>query len=336
MHDIKIVPYSPEYSEAAVRVEEQCAQGEALVLKYKRPTFHARSEVYEKYTILCAKKDDKIIGTVAWAEKDVKLHGEDIHAAYLYDLRVSPEYRSMGTNQRLLDSMMENVSQFDCRYYYMTGENTRAMIRLGMSKCHMKHKIPLTYMVLPVYKKFKTRLIYNYTSAAEVHSKFIASQKHPELLPAFDTSRLLGYKFSLMAENCLTGCSIWTNENIMAEQVVSVPSDYRMIEKLSLPLKPFIKTPYIPKPDETIRSWFIFDLFANDMGDTESFIKTVNNIAYDNGRQYIYILLQNDNPVLSRIKKSWFGIYSFSYFFVVGGNRLPAPTDNIYVDIRDL
>ena len=59
---MKITPYTLEDNEAALDLEEQCVQGESIVLTYRRPTFHARSQVYDKYRILCAKIDNRLVG----------------------------------------------------------------------------------------------------------------------------------------------------------------------------------------------------------------------------------------------------------------------------------
>ena len=65
MGKIDISPYILSDNEDLLKLEQLCPQGEKLSLKFVRPTFHARSEVYEDYKILTAKMEGKIIGVTA-------------------------------------------------------------------------------------------------------------------------------------------------------------------------------------------------------------------------------------------------------------------------------
>jgi hypothetical protein len=55
MPEVMISLYSQADNESALRLEELCTQGTTIPLRYRRPTFHARSEVYPSYRILCGK-----------------------------------------------------------------------------------------------------------------------------------------------------------------------------------------------------------------------------------------------------------------------------------------
>ena len=334
---MEITTYTFEDNEAALDLEEQCVQGESIVLKYRRPTFHARSQVYDKYRILCAKIENKLVGITAWAEKSVRLHGELICAAYLYDMRVHPDYRAKGVAIRLTRAMFDNIGQdVDCIYTLIAGENKRAL-GLAQRIFGMKLVIPFTYAVVPVYKKFKQANNYFLASAEEVHKQYFHTNDQTDFIPEFNEKKMIGYVASIiLSEENVGGCSLWTNENLLAEQVASIPRSYRIQRLLSKPLRLFVKLPYIPKPADIIPSWFLYDLYAGSEGDFRSLLASVNNLAYEKRRKYLYALLQSNDQILAFIKRAGHKIYTFPYYFLAKGRITPIQTDKIYIDIRDL
>jgi hypothetical protein len=67
--NLTIIPYTNRDDEAALSLEEKCVQGKSIVLKFRRPTFEARSKVYDNYKILCAKSNEELIGIGAYTKK---------------------------------------------------------------------------------------------------------------------------------------------------------------------------------------------------------------------------------------------------------------------------
>jgi GNAT superfamily N-acetyltransferase len=334
---MEITPYTIADNEAALELEEQCVQGETIVLKYRRPTFHARSQVYDKYRILCAKIENKLVGITAWAEKSVRLHGELIRAAYTYDLRVHPDYRAKGVAIRLARTMLDNIGQdMDCIYTLIAGENKRAL-GLAQRIFGMKLAIPFTYAIVPVYKKFKQAENYFHASAEEVHKQFFYTNDQTDFIPEVNEKNMIGYTASIILDKGkVGGCSTWTNENLLAEQVVSIPRSYRIQRYLSKPLRLFLKLPNIPKPTDIIPSWFLYDLYAGGEKDFRSLLASVNNIAYEKGRKYLYVLLQNNDQILAFIKRAGHRIFTVPYYFLAKGRITPLQTDKVYIDVRDL
>jgi ribosomal protein S18 acetylase RimI-like enzyme len=334
---MKITPYTVKDNEAALHIEEQCVHGESIVLKYRRPTFHARSQVYDKYRILCAKIENKLVGITAWAEKSIRLHGELIRAAYTYDLRVHPDYREKGVAIRLSREMLDDIGQdVDCIYTLIAGENKRAL-GLAQKIIGMKLAIPLTYAIIPVYKKFKRTNNYFFSNIKEVHKQYLQTNDQIDFHPEFKTKNMVGHVSSIiLTKEKVGGCSLWTNENLLAEQVVSIPRSYQIQRFLSKLLLRFVKLPYIPGPADIIPSWFLYDLYAGSEKDFFSLLAAVNNLAYEKERKYLYALLQNNDRLLTFIKRTGYKIFTFPYYFLAKGRITPLQTDKIYIDIRDL
>ncbi len=333
---IRIVPYTSEDSQSALLLEEQCAQGESLRLRFLRPTFHARSEVYEKYRILCAKLDDQLIGITAGAEKIVKLHCEAIRAIYLYDLRVHPDHRRYGTATHLVNSLLEDLGKGNCIYSLIAGENRRALALARRILGASRKTVPLTYVAIPVYKKLKEKTTHRTTTASDGHERFLRFNPDIQFVPNFDEKRWLGHITSIITENEKGGFSIWTNENLLQEQVVKVPFRFRTARILMAPFRTFLKLPHIPGHSEIIQSWFLYDLYARDEKDLENILTIANNLAIDSGRTFLYLLMEPHDPLLRLIRDAGLKMFFIPYYFIVSGRLTPSETDRIYIDIRDV
>ena len=233
--------------------------------------------------------------------------------------------------------MLEDIGQkADIFYTLIAGENEHAL-ELAQNIFDMKLTLPLTYVIFPVYKLIKQKVNYSIASSHEIHKRYLDCNRNMEFIPDFDEKKMLGYMTSLCLNLGKTaGCSIWTNENILAEHVESIPFLYRIQRILIMPVRKYIKLPFIPKTGETIQSWFLFDLYALTETDLYNLLRAVNNLALEHERKFLYALLQSNNPLLSYIKKSGQRIFTFPYYFLAKGRILPNKTDNIYIDIRDL
>lgn len=337
MTNMRIVPYTVEDNESALSLESQCVQGESIVLRFRRPTFHMRSEVYDDYRILCAKVDEKLVGICAWAEKPTRYRSRIIRAAYIYDLRVHPAFRRQGVAQRLVRRISENIGQeVDCIYTLISGENERAL-GLAQQLFGTTLTMPFTYTIIPVYKRLKEKESFRLASATEIHDAYLRINHSTEFVPEFDEKKLLGHVASIATGKAVSGgCSIWTNENLLAEQVVAVSCYYQIQRLLTEPLRLFLNLPHIPKPTDTIRSWFLFDAFAREEEALRNLLETVNNIALRHDREFIYILLQDSDPTLAVIQQSGLRVYTVPYFFLAKGRVIPEQTEKVYIDIRDL
>ena len=335
MNTIDILPYTIDDNSAALALEDLCPQGKDIKLRFVRPSFHKRSEVYQKSRIVCAKFHGKLVGIAAGAEKILSFHGKTIRAVYGYDLRVHPDYRKYGTAKKLTDAVLEYFgNEIDCDYTYVGGQNQRALAHVsrGMGSCV---KIPLTYHILPVHKPVKIKTDFEFNTISEVHSLYHEKNPAIEFITSLDPKQMIGYVNSITL-NKKAGASVWSNEDILAEQVVSMPRRLKSFRLIQKALYPLIKLPKIPALGEIIKSWFLFDLFAIDDISLRQLLGTLNNFAFDNGKEFIYMLLQNNDPMADAIKRSGVRALSVPYVFIAKGRCHPDTKDSIYIDIRDL
>lgn len=336
MKALKIVPYTYNDNEEALALERKCVQGKSMALSYQRTSFHARSEVYENYKIYCAKIKNKMVGTSAGAEKFVTLNGKKIRTLYLYDLRIHPDYRHHGIAKHLNNAIVDSFGMsVDCYYSFIAGQNTRA-IEIAVKGFGAKVVIPFTYMIFPVYKEITLKSQYEITTAAEIHNNFMKCNKSLEFVPDFDKKNLAGFVTGFKNKNNSNGSSIWTNENLLCERIERIPLHFQIYRNISTIIRPFIKLPIIPKKYEILRSWFLFDFNIENVHSAHQLLCHLNNFALREGKTFLYILLQNNDPNLLLLKQAGLKYFKLPYFFLAKGSILPQKDKKIYVDIRDL
>jgi GNAT superfamily N-acetyltransferase len=337
MFEYNISQYTPEDDSSALALEESCTQGDSIVLRYRRPNFLARSKVYDNYRIICARLRDKVVGITAWTIKDVKLHGERIRAVYLYDTRVHPDYRKRGATHHLMKSLWKDIgTKQDCIYTLVAGDNERCLKPIK-HLLGLKFVIPLTILVIPVYKKTHVKIDWKLSNAIQIHNQYLKHNPDVEFLPDFKKELLLGYTKSVSLDNLdKAGCTVWTSERLLSEEVVRIPFHYRIERYLTDLLRPIIKLPYIPRSKERIRSWILFDFYADSPENLKELLTIIKNHAYDNNRQFLYIRLQNNDSLIAKLTKAEFRVYKVPYYFLAKGAKIPSERDRIYLDIRDL
>jgi GNAT superfamily N-acetyltransferase len=336
MRGLQIDGYTSEDNLDALALEAQCAQGRTLVIRFRRPTFHARSEVYDTYRILCARVDGVLAGTAAWAEKSVILHGERIKAAYCYDLRVLPSHRSKGVAMHLTRALFDDIGDdMDCIYTLVAAENDRC-VKPAQHLFGMKLAVPCTDCVIPVYRLRRGAGQCQSARFAEVHDAYLRNRPR-EFVTSLPGEKLLGLAGSVVRTDGMdAGCSLWTNENLLAEEVLRVPRTFRALRPVVTCLRPFVNLPRVPRSGEVFRSWFIFDMFAESDRAALGLLAAVNNRALAEHRRFLYMFLQNNDPMLNLVCRKGHCIHRIPYLLLAKGRVLPRDTDHIYIDVRDL
>ena len=335
MGNIVLSPYNLNDSEELLKLEQLCPQGTNFSLRFVRPTFHACSEVYEDYKIITAKVDGKLVGVTAASKKNILMRDRIIKAIYGYDLRVHPNFRKYGTARILTKNIIEMFGdEIDCLYSFVSGENERAL-NFVKRNFGARVSIPLTYLIIPVFRKLRQKEDFEFSNPTDITNNYLIQNPNLVFISRCDEKYLLGHVNSIKMNNG-AGCSIWTNKNLISEQVDNIPLSYDMMRFVFNNIRPFLKLPVIPHKSQIIKSWFLYDLYAKDIDGLKNILAVVNNLAFSKGRDFVYILLQNDNPLISLIKKLRLILFSQPYWFIAKGNFFPQESERIYIDIRDL
>jgi ribosomal protein S18 acetylase RimI-like enzyme len=334
MRELEIRPFSVADDEAAVALEAACVQGRSLALRFRRPSFAARSSVYDDAALLGGWLGDRLVGTVAAACKPVELRGRPLRATYFYDLRVHPDCRGRGYAHRLMKASRADMgAEAECHYVLVAGQN-RAMLGLLESNYRYSKEasIPLTYVCLPVFRRRAAR-------PAERVNPDTVRARHVDatqatFLPSYLPGRMRGFvaRFAIAG----AGCSVWTNADLLAGEVVRLPLPLRALARLRPALRPLVRLPEVPRPGEMVRSWFLYDLYADSADALRRLLDAVNDAALEQDRVVLYLLLQDTDPLLEWTRAARRLAFTFPYRLLARGSRVPHRDDRVYLDVRDL
>jgi GNAT superfamily N-acetyltransferase len=337
MAGFHISHYVPSDDPSAVALEKQCVQGDSIALRYHRRNFQARSKVYDNFRILCARAGNKVVGITAWTWKNIRLHDHKIRAVYSYDTRVHPDYRKKGVAYHLVQSLWDDIgSDPECVYMLVASDNERCLLPVKRI-LGFQLVVPFTILVIPIYKRIKADSNWEFADVTQIHDMYLKYNPTVDFIPEFYSNLLLGYIASIsISETKEGGCSIWTNENLLQEEIVHIPFHYQIERIVTNLLRPVIKLPHIPRPKERIRSWFLFDIYADGITNLKKLMAVVKNHAIANNQDFLYIRIQNNDPLIKTIAENEFRCYKIPYYFLAKGSRLPSADDKIYIDVRDL
>lgn len=333
--EITIVPYSSHDDTEALALENVCPQGGTVMLRFRRPSFHARSSVFERSTILCAKADGRVVGIAAGAIKQTRLHGRTVRALYGYDLRVHPDFRRYGTARKLSQAVIDELSPAECIYSYVAAQNTRAL-QFTRRNFRPQSVIDLTYLVLPVFRKRIEDHRTQEVPASIVREGYLKMNECSQLVPDDAQHLMHGHVSSLMVASGAAGGSLWTNESLLPEEIVRLPLPLRLLRGLSVPLFPLHLFPQIPAPGTKLRSLFVYNIFAHDVAGLKSFLSAANNVALVTRRTWLFILLQACDPLIGLVREGGFRFLTVPYVFLAKGADTPLPGERLFIDIRDL
>lgn len=332
---LSIRPYTPGDSEQAIALERTCPQGGALTLTFRRPTFHARSSVYQESVILCARTGDQIVGIAAGARKRVQLHGSLIHATYGFDLRVHPDHRSFGTARLLAGSVIEALGASECVYSLVAGMNERAF-NFTRRTFGARSIIPLTYLILPVLRHRHGDGACRPASPTDVRISCLSAQAPFEFVPDVDPLYLHGQVGAFTTPSRDAGAAVWRNDDLLQEEIVRLPWSLRCLSVAGRVLSPLNLLPSIPGPGEAIRSWFLHDVYAHSPLSLRQLLRGIIEAARSADRTLVYLLLPSHDPLCDMLIATGIRHFRIPYTFLAKGTAVPNSGDHLYIDIRDL
>lgn len=344
----EILRYTPEMSDACLRLERDCAQGKTFKMWFDRSAFHRRSESYDHWSIWVCREGNRILGTSAWAEKSVLVRGRPERSAFLYDLRVHPEARRRGIAKgmktevfrEIAERGMESSYSFSLAGTFVPG----ALARELKGRAHPAY----TYWVWPVYRKLgaSSKAVIELNDPRSVHDAHEKMRRSGEpwdfYCDPFLGGKMQGYTGSMSLDE--SSCSLWSNAGILEEVIEGVPWGMRMAaEAASLwPLNRWA-WPHIPKTGEKLKSELVFD-FSWDAGSAlptksaRELAIALNDRAFDRGIQFLYFAIPTFQKSafrpLADLVPSWASPW-LDYHLIYQSKEDTGELQRVYCDIRD-
>ncbi|MBI6545713.1 MAG: GNAT family N-acetyltransferase [Cyanobacteria bacterium NC_groundwater_1444_Ag_S-0.65um_54_12] len=351
MVDTKLVigEYTPDQSAEALRLERLCVQGKAYRLSFNRSTFHRRAENFASYRIVTARQD-QLIGVLGMAQKEMMLCGRPVPAAFLFDLRVHPDFRGRGI-ARCLAREARNwiLPRADLAYTYTMTENSTVSY-LG-ELFGMRVVSDYRYLVMPTYRSKAPQLVASAVTPQEVQEALwrVAGPFDFAALPIvgddaptqrrYQTGHVASWILQHGPE--LAGCSAWDNRGILGEVMAGMPAWLDLAKKL-FGTWPFNRRswPHIPTPGEELHSWYLYDFFATDGEIARQLWLAINAKAQECGIDYCYLVHDAKEPwiraIRSTVPASFAPLVPYSLLAVPIHCQLPVTFSRLLVDVLDL
>lgn len=337
---LTIEEYHPDMGPEALRLEASCTQGGSLRLAFQRVTFHRRARNFAESRILVARLGRRMAGVVAVAIKPVELYGRHTRAAFLFDLRVDPSSRGRGVGRRLSSEAIGwGLGRAELAYTYTMSENR---VVSYMSTLFGAADVgSYCYSVIPTGRALPARVESAPSCFQEVHEA-MRNVSGPFDLYADPTAAMEGdgYVASWMSRcgRAVAGCSAWTNREILAEVVESVPWPLRALRSLERAFPRLERRfPRVPRDGEVLSSWYLFDYFSTDATLGVDLLRHVASQARQQGVNYLYLPHSPGDPLARAARRDQPLSPVIPYRLLARMQNGATPRiGRFYVDVRDL
>lgn len=328
--------------DAALALERRCPQGQAFRIVFDRDSFRRRTESFAEAHLVGAWRDGRLLAVGGGAIKDVRWEGRSTRMLMLYDFRVDPTMRREGLARMLTETLIDWARpRAEIGIAYSLGDN-RAIQAMAREAFGADTAPAFDLLAYPTAGKRSQAGSLVEAPAAEVHYAFLQSREAPDLVcdasEALSSSQRIG---SWQLEgNGRAGCSAWSTAGILEEVVVGLPPALRAASWIfgGNPAR-ILGWPHVPRLNETLRSWLVFDASADDERAARNMVAAVAAQGRAQGVDHCHVVLPPGSswgPALRRDVPSAFApILPFSIMArTIDGKplRLAGPV----IDPRDI
>lgn len=341
--NLQIGWYHPRDNAEALALEVRCAQGTKYRLRFDRPYFHRRAENFDEWRIVTARAGGMLVGICAGAIKPVQFEGQLTSALFLFDARVDPTVRRSGVAREVVAALIDwAASHAEIGYAYSVGDN-EAVAQLGRRWIGAAAAPSYAYLVYPVYKTGARDPNVEPASAETVHQLFLAREGPFGIYCRPDGA--FSAKAHVGSWICASGassaaCSTWSNEEIIAEVVERVPRSLALAGALfrTWPINHF-DVPHLPRRDEQVRSWYLYDFHATDGNSAAALMTGVAAEARQRGIDYCYIIHRGNEDWVGTLRRQVPRLFAPVIPYSILARTLsgvPLHVHAPYIDIRDV
>lgn len=338
MTDFEFVPYTPAMSDACKELEMTSSQGTRIEVRFHRSVFHWRAETYDQWEILVARHQDRVAGLMARAQKTVEVHGEPTVVNYLFDARIHPDYRGQRLGTQLVKHIVTQGMKEGTPLHYMYTQPDNTAVHRGTRRFNTTQVGQAKLLVWPVYRRFRTPEQFDQVTSDAVHEAYLAQRGPFDFYtPPSTNGTRTGHLLSL--SNGDAGCSVWSNEGLLEEEVLTVPRHLALIGS-ALRRWPIskLRLPQVPTPGTRLKGWYIFDAYGPVRAMRE-LVREVNNRAYEAGVDFCYLCDSDAKPWFNAVKRDVPQVFTARWALAMGLWGLEAdaaPPQTAYLDVRDL
>lgn len=339
---------TPSDNDALLRLEAASPQGTGISILIDRADYFYRSRMYDQARVLLATENDRIVGIMAYAIKDVLLDGSPDRVAYFYDLRGDAEYRrSMKRGLlRLWHSVHDEVKAAGAAFVYGhvkcdNYDSLNVVTRLGA-----KEAASFDILTLPSLRGRAMAMDSHLDSLeAEVtridHAVGDRSLKPVRFSAAYVRGAELGYLkgiYRLEKGSSSAQVSAWDLSAIYRGHVTRMPGSLRALGALLNPLARVLPVPRIPAVGQRVAYLQLFDpLCVGPRGHAllKPLVAQLRRNAHAQGMDILTLFMYRDDP-LARLPRFAPQTVLHYHTMVFPVRRHDVPRLPYYLDIRDI
>jgi hypothetical protein len=339
---------TPSDNDALLRLEAESPQGTGISILIDRDDYFYRSRMHAEARILLATEDDRIVGIMAYALKDVLLDGARDRAVYFYDLRGDATYRrSMKRGLlRLWQAVHEEVKASGAAFLYGhvkcdNYDSLNVVTRLGA-----KEAASFDILTLPSLRGRAVPLDDHLDVLGEEVARIDRAVGQRSLKPthfaaAYERGAELGYLkgiYRLEREGSSAQVSAWDLSRIYRGRVLHMPLSLRSLGWFLNPLATVLPVPRVPVVGQHIAYLQLFDPVCDGpRGHSllKELISQIRRNAHAEGIDILTLFVYRDDP-LARLPKFCPQTVLHYHTMVFPLRRDELPSRPLYLDIRDI
>ena len=333
---------------ALLRLEAQSPQGTGIRLLIDRDDYFYRSRMHAQGKVLIAEEKDHLVGIMAYAIKNVLLHGSEQKVAYFYDLRGDEEYRrSMKRGLfRLWKHILAELEEAGVQFIYGHVKTDNLDSLSVATKTGARPVATFDILALPALKGQVADLDPHLDRLEEEVEQIKVRVSNRELRPmafsdAYLRGRDLGYLkgiFRIEEGTSFAQVSAWDLSSIYRTRVLHMPLSLRFLGAALNPLAKIAPVPSVPRIGKQITYLQLFDpICSGPQGGSlmKRLVKQLRRNAHEDGIDILTLFAYRDDP--QHIMPRFFPQEVLHYYTMVRpvlSDELPVPP--LYLDIRDI
>ncbi len=335
-------------NDALLRLEAESPQGTGISILIDREDYFYRSRMHDQARILLATEDDRIVGVMAFAVKDVVLDGAPDRVAYFYDLRGDAAYRrSMKRGLlRLWQAAHEEMRAADVAFVFGhvkcdNYDSLNVVTRMGA-----REAASFDILTLPSLRGRAVPMNDHLDALPQEVSRIdravgARSLKPTRFAAAYERGAELGYLrgiYRIELAGSSAQVSAWDLSAIYRGRVLHMPLSLRALGWFLNPLARVLPVPRVPVAGQQIRYLQLFDPICTGSAGhmlLKALIGQIRRNAYAEGIDILTLFVYRDDP-LAALPTFVPQTVLHYHTMVFPARSQSLPRTPYYLDIRDV
>jgi hypothetical protein len=360
MPDLQLRTAQAADNAALIELERSCPQGSDIVISSERQDYFIRSRLYGNDRTLVVLLDGRIVGVLAGTIKELSIDGQVYRAAFLYDLRIHPDFRrTLGgvLMVKAWNQLERWAHEQDAAFIYGFIKGDNLIMQSFVDR--KKFKIGGRMMVIgrPVYRSQLRRVsrtqgagaipVCSPEPAPDTMADFLATYGQRPLFPTIFTRNYISPAMAAsgLAESCRlengrssASLGIVRLSETLATRVHRIPWYYNLARRGASLIAPLIPLPTIPQQGGLIRYWHVFNhTMKGPEGSAlwKELMRHVNDRALAAGCSLLTSSFAAEDPMLRHFNQGAITRMTYLLGFKNLGGLPERSFDDFCFDIRD-